>query len=195
MVPSVWDCHGCRTRRQEASVVACIFCAAAQDMHRADAGRVCIGHARTATVRLPLCCSATAWCARSADTCMSSSNPLSSGPPPWMTRSHCWRLRCRPTLPWWPYCEGLGISRAKQSSSPPHHHSTGSTSTIRSVLTDVHAGAASGAQVDLDSRDAQRDTPLHIAARRGHAGIIELLLAKCAHFLPPCGHVKRAEAT
>ena len=38
-------------------------------------------------------------------------------------------------------------------------------------------------QVDLDSRDAQRDTPLHISARGGHAGIVELLLAKC---VPAC---------
>ena len=44
-------------------------------------------------------------------------------------------------------------------------------------------GRPFGRQVDLDSRDAQRDTPLHLAARRCYAGIVELLLAKCDSYL------------
>ena len=35
-------------------------------------------------------------------------------------------------------------------------------------------------QAGIDAKDARGDTPLHLAARRGHAGVVEALLSRSA---------------
>jgi len=46
------------------------------------------------------------------------------------------------------------------------------------------------AQAAIDAKDAQGDTPLHLAARRAHAGVTEALLSRSAFLKSKLGKVR-----
>ena len=59
------------------------------------------------------------------------------------------------------------------------HAGVGGCTVSHAIEAHVHSSSAV-AQAAINATDAQHDTALHLAARRGHAGVVEALLSRFA---------------